>query len=400
MFEGRLSCWALRALPGSPELEDCCGFMNCRVHARQNGKRSWIEGEHMDDENGDFLIPNLDRDVSINCLVRCSRSDYSSLSCLNRGFRKLFQSGEIYRQRRQLGIEERWIYFSCDILEWDVFDPVRKRWMHLPQMPPKECFMCSDKESLAVGTELLVFGKGIDSCLILRYSLLTNSWSPGIKMNTPRCLFGSASLGDIAILAGGCDINGNILSSAELYDSGKGTWDILPNMNKPRRMCSGFFMDEKFYVVGGNTNPEEGNMISPSLNCGEEFDLKTRTWKVIENMAPARRTAAEPPSLLAVVNNELYAADYTGMELRKYDKRRNSWSVLGRLPESAVSVNGWGLAFRACGDRLIVVGGPRRLGGSIIELNSWVPTDGPPEWDLLASKQSGTFVYNCAVMSC
>ncbi|MCE3216233.1 hypothetical protein HAX54_005649 [Datura stramonium] len=150
------------------------------------------------------------------------------------------------------------------LLEWEAFDPSRCRWMHLPSMNSNECFVFSDKESLAVGTELLVFGKEILSHVIYRYSILTNTWSSGMQMNAPRCLFGSASLGEIAILAGGCDSQGSILSSAELYNSETGALEDFASMNKPRR-----------------------------------------------------------------------------------------------LPERAASMNGWGLAFRACGDKLIVIGGPR-----------------------------------------
>uniref|UniRef100_A0A5B6ZN84 Galactose oxidase/kelch repeat superfamily protein n=1 Tax=Davidia involucrata TaxID=16924 RepID=A0A5B6ZN84_DAVIN len=276
--------------------------------------------------------------------------------------------------------------------------------MHLPRMTSNECFMCSDKESLAVGTELLVFGKEIMSHVIYRYSILTNSWSSGMEMNTPRCLFGSASLGEIAIIAGGCDPQGNILSSAELYNSETGTWETLPNMNKPRKMCSGVFMDGKFYVIGGIG---VGN--SNLLTCGEVYDLERRTWHEIPNMFPPWNIEAavieapafaKAPPLVAVVKDELYAAYYAEKEVKKYDKERNLWITVGRLPEQAVSMNGWGLAFRACGDRLIVIGGPRALGGGIIELNCWVPDEGPPQWNLLAKKRSGSFVYNCAVMGC
>ncbi|KAJ6339958.1 hypothetical protein OIU77_007830 [Salix suchowensis] len=225
-----------------------------------------------------------------------------------------------------------------------------------------------------------------------------------MKMNTPRCLFGSASLGEIAILAGGCDPRGNVLNSAELYNSETGTWVAIPNMNKARKMCSGVFMDGKFYVIGGI-----GTGNSKMLTCGEAYDLKTRMWHEVPDMLPARNggagmtetpAAAEAPPLVAVVNNELYAAVYAQKEVRKYDKQNNLWITLGRLPEQAVSMNGWGLAFRACGDQLIVVGGPRDLGGGMIELHSWAPSEGPPQWDLLARKPSGSFVYNCAVMGC
>ncbi|KAI8019400.1 F-box/kelch-repeat protein [Camellia lanceoleosa] len=357
-----------------------------------------------DQSDSSSLIQQIGRDMSINCLALCSRSDYGSIASLNQSFRSLIRSGELYRMRRNMGIAEHWVYFSCNLLEWEAFDPIRLRWMHLPRMTSNECFMCSDKESLAVGTELLVFGKEIMSHVIYKYSILTNSWSLGTEMNEPRCLFGSASLGGIAIVAGGCDPEGNILSSAELYDSDTGMWMTLPSMNKPRKMCSGVFMDGRFYVIGGIGvgNPN-------LLTCGDVYDLDTKAWREIPNMFPehngdavateAPATAKAPP-LLAVVKNQLYAAYYAEKEVRKYDKERNMWFTVGRLPEQAASMNGWGLAFRACGDRLIVIGGPRALGGGIIEVNGWNPDEGPPQWILLGSKHSGSFVYNCAVMGC
>ncbi|XP_039023677.1 F-box/kelch-repeat protein At1g26930-like isoform X2 [Hibiscus syriacus] len=358
---------------------------------------------HTGDSSSDLdaLIQPIGRDNSISCLIKCSRSDYGSIAMLNRSFRSLIRSGEIYKLRRQNGVVEHWVYFSCHLLQWEAFDPIRHRWMHLPRMPPNEieCFIFSDKESLAVGTELLVFET---SQVIYRYSILTNSWTFGTSMNAPRCLFGSASLGEIAILAGGFDSQGNILSSAEMYNSETQKWETLPSMNKPRRMCSGVFMDKKFYVIGGI-----GGKDAQVLTCGEEYDLETKKWTEIPNMSPGRSrveadmpAAAVAPPLVAVVNNELYAADHADMEVKKYDKEANSWLTIGRLPERAVSMNGWGLAFRACGDRLIVIGGPRALGEGFIELNSWVPSEGPPEWNLLARKQLGNFVYNCAVMGC
>lgn len=355
-----------------------------------------------DSSDSSSLLPRMNRDSSITCLSRCSRSDYGSLASLNQSFRNIIRSGELYRWRRLNGIIEHWIYFSCALLEWEAYDPIRERWMHLPRMASNECFMCSDKESLAVGTELLVFGRELQSHVIYRYSLLTNSWESGMRMNFPRCLFGSASLREIAILAGGCDSDGHILDSAELYNSENQTWETLPNMIKPRKMCSGVFMDGNFYVIGGI-----GGRDSKLLTCGEEYNLQTRTWKEIPNMSPGRSArgsempaTAEAPPLVAVVNNELYAADYADMEVKKYDKGNKVWLTIGRLPERAASMNGWGLAFRACGDRLIVIGGPRSHGEGFIELNSWVPSEGPPQWNLLARKQSGNFVYNCAVMGC
>ena len=153
-------------------------------------------------------------------------------------------------------------------------------------------------------------------------------------------------------------------------------------MNKPRKMCSGVFMDRKFYVIGGIGGSE-----SKLLTCGEEYDMETETWTEIPNMSPVRTgsrevdtpATSEAPPLVAVVNNELYAADYADMEVRKYEKNNRVWVTVGRLPERAASRNGWGLAFRASGDRLIVIGGPRAMGRGFIEVNSWVPSEGPPQ---------------------
>ncbi|KAM3304165.1 F-box/kelch-repeat protein SKIP11 [Capsicum chacoense] len=355
-----------------------------------------------DNSDRNTLFPALDCDSSINSLIRCSRSDYGAIASLNHNFRSLIRSSELYRERRRNGVVEHWVYISCQPLEWEAFDPARLRWMRLPRMTPNDFFVFSDKESLGVGTELLVCGKDVLAHVIYRYSLLTNTWSTGMQMNAPRCLFGKASLGEIAIFAGGCDSQGKILSSAELYNSETGTWTTLRSMTKPRKMCSGVFMDGKFYVIGGI-----GGADAKPLTCAEEYDLATGTWTEIPNMSPVQPnlendipdTSAAPP-LLAVVDNQLYSADYAEMAVRKYEKHNKAWVTIGGLPEGVSSIHGWGLAFRACGDRLIVVGGPRVMGRGFIEVHSWAPREGPSEWNLLGQKQSGSFVYNCSVMGC
>lgn len=61
-----------------------------------------------------------------------------------------------------------------------------------------------------------------------------------------------ASLGEVAVVAGGCDPRGKILNSAEIYSLESGEWTVIPSMNKARKMCS---LDGScFYVVGeGNS---------------------------------------------------------------------------------------------------------------------------------------------------
>nr|CAB3492092.1 unnamed protein product [Digitaria exilis] len=119
-------------------------------------------------------------------------------------------------------------------------------------------------------------------------------------------------------------------------------------MNRARRQCSGVFMDGKLFVIGGKgSNNEE-------LTCGEEYDFELGSWRVIENMTEGLnvrvKTAGAPP-LVAVVNNDLYGADYAEKNVKKYDKQNSRWITLGRWPESIASssMNGWGICFKACG---------------------------------------------------
>ncbi|WOL02700.1 F-box/kelch-repeat protein SKIP11 [Canna indica] len=368
--------------PGTPDIGD----MNQPFDNSDDQKSD----EDCSDPN---IFNRLTRDLILSCFLLLSRSDYGAVASVNRAFRSMIQ--DLYKQRRLLGITEHWVYFSCTALIWQAFDPYRGRWIQVPPMPssPTEIFTLSDKESLAVGTELLVFGREVNSYVVLRYSILTNSWSPGVVMNSPRCLFGSASLRGKAIVAGGT--NGcKTLNSAELYNCDTQSWEPLPTMNKARKMCSGVFMDEKFYVIGGVSSEGE------ALACGEEYDLERGSWREIPNMSAGLNGGYGAPPLVAVVNNELYAAHYADKDLMKYNKENNTWITLGKLPERSDSMNGWGLAFRACGERLIVIGGRRGPRGGMIELNSWIPNGGPPEWNTIATMHSGDFVFNCAVMGC
>ncbi|KAL8259912.1 hypothetical protein R6Q59_027865 [Mikania micrantha] len=347
--------------------------------------------------SNDSLLPGLYDDVALFCLAWACRLDYASLSCLNSRFNMLIKSGYLYEFRRQLGIIEHWVYMLCDPRGWEAFDPMSQKWMRLPKVPCDECFNYADKESLAVGSELLVFGRELFKFAIWKYSLINRNWVKCEGMSHPRCLFASGSFGSIAIVAGGSDQNGNILKSAELYDSLTGKWEILPNMHTPRRLCSGFFMDEKFYVIGGMTN------LKDSLTCGEEFDLKTQKWRKIDGMYPHVNKAVMAPPLVAVVANQLYVVEYLTNMVKKYDKENNLWDVLGRLPVRADSSNGWGLAFRAYGDELLLVGGQRGPEGEAIVLNSWNPKslviNGVLDWKTIGVKEhAGVFVYNCAVM--
>ena len=76
----------------------------------------------------DSLIPGLIDDVALNCLAWVSGSDYAVLSCINKRFNKLINSGYLYGLRKQLGAVEHLVYMVCDPRGWVAFDPKINRW--------------------------------------------------------------------------------------------------------------------------------------------------------------------------------------------------------------------------------------------------------------------------------
>ncbi|KAF8673440.1 hypothetical protein HU200_049005 [Digitaria exilis] len=300
-----------------------------------------------------------------------------------------------------------WVYFLCDFARLNAYDIDRQLWFQVPRIIKDACPMDGYKDSIAMGRNLLVFfkGKGVEHTQFcqFKYTIEHNYWSWAPPMNCPRSLFGSASVGHKAYLAGGIDYHGTVLSSAETYDCLQKRLDPLPSMNRARMLCSGVFMDGKVYVIGGKgSNNEE-------LTCGEEYDFES--WRVIEKMTEGLHVRVKSfgaPPLVAVVNNELYGADYIEKNVKKYDKKNNRWITLGRWPESITSSsrNGWGICFKACGEQLIMIGwatvfSTTWLSEPMVELYSWVPDGRPPAWNLIASKR-GTrgSEYHAAVISC
>ena len=113
-------------------------------------------------------------------------------------------------------------------------------------------------------------------------------------------------------------------------------------------------------------------------------------------------TGPSAPPLIAVVNNELYAADYSeNNELKHYDKLDNKWITLGKLPVLSKDKDGWDMGFRACGDRLIVIGSPNNsTDEKVVELHSWTLDGQPPVWSFIATRPYGGDQILCTVMGC
>jgi len=382
-----------------PQKDGKASGLNGQSQARGTNDRSQAGGTNDQSQDADYsYLPGLNDELALLCLAHTSRAEYGKLFSINKRYFSLAESGELYKIRRKEEIAEQWVYMlASGQYEWRAFDPLSGKWRRLPNLPSDTCFASSDKESLCAGTHLLVLGREIEGLVIWRYDLVTNEWYKGPSMLTPRCLYASASCGDFAFVAGGISATGDLLKNAERYDPNNQRWERLPDMNKKRKLCSGCYMDGKFYVIGGTGDKGD-------LTCGEVYDSDKRTWEIIENMKPsvARDGVTQAPPLVAVANNELYALEASTNQLQFYIKKTNKWKELGEVPVRADFNSGWGVAFKSLGNKLLLIGsetGQNAYGqGVSIYTSRLKSNESVPQWDFL-TRVGGSFVFNCAIMA-
>ncbi|XP_016459627.1 F-box/kelch-repeat protein At3g27150-like isoform X1 [Nicotiana tabacum] len=358
--------------------------------------------ENSSREPQDADYPSLNYQVESLILARFPRWEYWKLCLVNKRCSMLLKSGEIFEIRKEIGFKEPSVFMlASGETNWWAFDREFKSRRKLPDLPSDECFPFSDKESLCVGAHLLVSGREIDGLVIWRFELATNSWHKGPSMVNPRCLFASATCGTTAFVAGGVGImpNNEVYDTAERYNPDSRLWDPLPRMKRKRKLCSGCYMDNKFYVIGGRNENGE-------LTCGEFFDEAKNKWELIPDMLKDDPVQDyHSPPLLAVVNNELYSLEASSNQLKVYLKKTNTWKQLGPVPVRADSNRGWGIAFKSLGNELLVIGAASSsvsYSGNSMAIYTCCPDPEAMElqWKPLDSGRNrlSSFILNCSVM--
>ncbi|KAL2623752.1 hypothetical protein R1flu_007997 [Riccia fluitans] len=356
------------------------------------------EQDREDVRRGDYF-PAIHNELGQLCLTRVPRSKIYDLALVCKKWKAYLLGPELYKARRQQRVREDWVFIlgmNAD-KKWRAYRPAMDDWVVIPPCPSDYTFDSCDKESMVAGLNLMVLGQGGNGYVVWRFDTIRSEWSTTPRMNTDRCLFGSASFGECAYFAGG-SCNGMLLKSVERYNSETDSWELLSDMHTERKSCSGFVMDGKFYVIGGQQNSNK------KISSGESYDPSTKTWTLIEDMWPASFVASSQvaPPLVAVVNNQLYAINIIENMLMSYDKQRNQWNFLEKVPHRAENTNGWGLGFKAVGDELFVIGGARGPGLFLPAIHAYSPSaEGTHRWRFVTDLRLPTsgFISNCAVMS-
>ncbi|XP_073013469.1 F-box/kelch-repeat protein At3g27150 [Typha latifolia] len=394
---------------GCREVEILWGFERGNKDGSQNGYMIKGDGNEADGEEDssrtqdvdNSYLPSLNDEISLLVLARVPRSEYQKLCLVNRRYRSLVRSGELYTIRKEIGIKEPTVLLlASGEPHWWCYHPRSGSRRNLPILPCDPCFQLFDKESLCVGTHLLVSGKEIEGSVIWRYELEADQWFKGPSMLSPRCLFASASCGSVACVAGGIGVGHGleILNTAEKYNPENKSWNPLPRMNKRRKLSAGCYMDNKFYVVGGQN--ENGD----NLTCGEYYDQERKIWQLIPDMIKDTPIwSSRSPPLLAVVNNELYSLEAFTNHLKVYLKKSNTWKDLGIAPVRADHSRGWGVAFKSLGDELLVIGSTAHTytcRGMTICTCKPNPHLDSLQWRVIESESDkwSSFIFNCSIM--
>ncbi|KAL0670465.1 hypothetical protein Bca4012_033169 [Brassica carinata] len=293
-------------------------------------------------------------ELEVEIIARLPCFEYWKLQFLNKKFLQLLKSCEIFRVREERGLVKPYVILhSGAVSNWEI-----------------------DKETVSVGTQLIVIGREIDGIVVFRYELENHKWFKGPSMITPRAMYGSASHGKTAFFAGGIkmDENGNpiVVQTVEKYNADTKRWTMINGMHKARKFSSGCFLRGKFYVLGGRDDNDK------HLTCGESYDETTNSWELIPDMLKDMTVIAhsQSPPLIAVVDDNLYIAN---------------------------AAFGWGIAFKSMGDRLLVIGTSHSWHRKTV-VHSCRPSPDVEEqhWEEIKHWCVGAelpqFIHNCCVM--
>ena len=120
---------------------------------------------------------------------------------------------------------------------------------------------------------------------VLVYDLYTKKFQPCPSLPKPVCRMSTVTWGNMIIVVGGADKNGEDLNDVIMYDTETGRSEKLPSLNHKRSGHSAVIMHDVIVVFGG------WNMEQRYLNSVESFTLGDDGWRELPAMKEKRRYA-------------------------------------------------------------------------------------------------------------
>uniref|UniRef100_A0A7N0UV02 F-box domain-containing protein n=1 Tax=Kalanchoe fedtschenkoi TaxID=63787 RepID=A0A7N0UV02_KALFE len=284
----------------------------------------FLSGMVTDDSSN--LLPGLPDDVAKHCLALVPRSNFPAMAGVCRRWRSFIRSKECITVRRLAGVLEEWLYVLTMEAEgqesrWEVLDCFGNKHRVLPPMPglSKLGFgvVVLNGKLLVMAGYALVDGTGIVSAEVYQYDSCLNSWSKLANMNIPRYEFACAEVNGLIYVVGGHGVDGESLSSAEVYNPDTDKWTLIESMRRPRWGCFACGLDGKLYVMGGRSSFTIGNS-----RFVDVYNPKLQTWREMKNgcvMVTAH----------AILGKQLYCMEWKNQrKLSIFNSRDGSWKSI------------------------------------------------------------------------
>ncbi|KAI5660567.1 hypothetical protein M9H77_29360 [Catharanthus roseus] len=248
------------------------------------------------------LFPDLPDDIGIECLIRVPYYNLSSVSSVNKRWKKEIELPEFWRRRKAAGFTRKLVvmaqarvdptritggtkYSETPVYRLTICEPDTGYWAELPPVPGYSDGLPMFCQLAGVGTNLVVMGGWKPSTWevsneVFVYNFVSAKWRRGSDMpGCRRSFFACAADTDRTVyVAGGHDMDKNALTSAMAYNVASDEWVALPDMATERDECKGVFHGGKFHVVGGYITDMQGRFGTSA----ESFDLSTWKWDPVD----------------------------------------------------------------------------------------------------------------------
>jgi|SRR5688572_12307548 len=185
------------------------------------------------------------------------------------------------------------------------------------------------------------------------------AWEQLGRLNDFRGAAAADTLDGTLYVAGGATTAG-ASDAFEYYDAARKGWNGLRSMPTPRTHLAAASADGKFFTIGGRRGS-----LTKNFGTIEAFDFKRNEWVPSPDLAVPRSShaATERGGLIYVLGGETKQGNVAEIEI--FDPKKNAWTTLPIVMPNPRH----GLAAVAWKDRIYAIGGGRRAGFSVSDLN-------------------------------
>ncbi|XP_059657700.1 F-box/kelch-repeat protein At1g67480 [Cornus florida] len=271
------------------------------------------------------ILPGLPDDVAKNCLALVPRSNFPSMGGVCKRWRSFIQSKEFITVRKLAGMLEEWLYVLTLDAEgkgshWEVLDCLGHKHHLLPLMPGpvKAGFgvVVLNGKLLVIAGFSMIEGTGSASADVYQYDSCLNRWSKLADMNVARYDFACAEVNGVIYAVGGYGMDGESLSSAEMYNPDANKWTLIESLRRPRWGCFACGFEGKLYVMGGRSSFTIGNS-----KFVDVYSPERHAWCEMKNgcvMVTAH----------AVLGKKLFCMEWKNQrKLAIFNPEDNSWKM-------------------------------------------------------------------------